>query len=635
MQATNHPPLDAQQVIDLLNDQAEKFCAHLFPQGKRNGAYWEVGNIRGDPGDSLRVHVEGDMVGVWADHGTGNDEFRGGNLVSLLMQHRGTTSWGKSLCEVKEWLGLPLSGQEDRAFREQGRNGGRFETAAKVFVKLDPTGPVYNYLTETRQLSPAILTQYRIGEHRDQAAMCFAQLSDSGKAVAFAKYVAVQRNPDNSKKEWSDPKGGNPGLWGKHAVSEDADELVITEGEIDAMSAAEAGFAAVSMPNGAGNTKWIERDYPWLLQFRSIILCFDADVAGRDGLNKAYPALVKRLGAYRCRIAWMPEGIKDPNDAVCQGKLGELCAALNDARSIDPQPLKSMGEYRGKVEELFFPTDDAPKGFKLPWTDRLRVRPGEITVWTGFSGHGKSTVLAHCIVDLTLAHDQRAIVASREAPPHKTAAILCQQAAGRPIKAREHFERVFDRVVENVWFYDYLGNAPWKDLIDTFRYAWRRYGVTQFVIDSLMTCDLDTDDYNAQSKFIGALCEFADESQGHIHVVAHSRKGKHVDESVPPGKFDVAGHANLTNRAFNGVTVFRNKEKIDKLNDAHALKDQRLISEAGVLHDGEIIVWKQRETGDEFARQLWLHHGSLQFWPEASPSGRPYLPNPAPNLAQK
>ncbi len=104
--------------------------------------------------------------------------------------------------------------------------------------------------------------------------------------------------------------------------------------------------------------------------------------------------------------------------------------------------------------------------------------------------------------------------------------------------------------------------------------------MTQFVIDSLMTCDLDTDDYNAQSKFIGALCEFADESQGHIHVVAHSRKGKHADESTPPGKFGVAGHANLTNRAFNGVTVFRNKEKIDRLNEACSLKNQRLISEA-------------------------------------------------------
>ncbi len=154
-------------------------------------------------------------------------------------------------------------------------------TATKVFVKLDPTGPVYNYLTEVRRLSPAILAQYRVGEHRDQAAMCFAQLADSGKAVAFAKYVAVQRQPDGSKREWSDPKGANPGVWGKHAVSEDADELVICEGEIDAMSAAEAGFSAVSMPNGAGNVKWIERDYPWLLQFGSIILCFDADQAGR------------------------------------------------------------------------------------------------------------------------------------------------------------------------------------------------------------------------------------------------------------------------------------------------------------------------------------------------------------------
>lgn len=620
--------MDAQEVINLLHDRAEDFCRWLLPQGKRNGAFWEVGNIRGEPGDSLRIHVEGEMVGVWADHGAG-ESMKGATLVHLLMQHRGTTNWGKSLVQVKEWLGLDITADEDRVFRQPLRNGGKFETAAKHFVKLNPDGPVFRYLVEQRGLSPAILEQYRVMEHRDQAAMCFAQATETGKGVAFTKYVAVQRNGDGSKKEWSDPKGANPGLWGKYAVAEEYDEIVITEGEIDAMSVAEASFAAVSMPNGAKNDKWIERDWRWLERFRSIILCFDADDAGADGLDRAFPKLVARLGRYRCRIARMPDGVKDPNEAIQKGMLNELVQALKDAASIDPQPLKNYEEYREKVAEIFFPTDDAPLGFKTPWTDRLRFRPAEFTIWTGFSGHGKSTALMHCIADLAMIHEQRAIVASMESPVHKTAAILCRQVAGREIKTREHFDRVYNRVAENVWAYDYLGSAPWADLIETFRYAWRRYGVSQFVIDSLMTCDIDTDDYNAQSKFIGALCQFADESQGHIHVVAHSKKRTSEDDA--PGKMDVAGHANLTNRAFNGLTVFRNKAKIESLKDAEALGDKKAISEALIEHDAELHCWKQRETGEEFAIELWLHRNSLQFWPEKSPGGRPYLPNQAPN----
>lgn len=625
MPTSNYSPQpDAQEVISLLNERAQDFCCWLFPSGKKNGSYWEIGGLAGHPGDSLRIHVEGEMIGVWADHGAG-ESMRGGNLISLLMQKEGTTNWGKALVAAKEWLGLDISPQEDRVFREQSRNGGRFETAAPTFAALNVDGPVYRYLTEERKISPFVLTQYRVGEHKTNAEMCFAQFSDNGKAVVFVKYVGVRRRPDGGKVEYSDPKGASPGLWGKHAVGSETDELVITEGELDAVSVAEVGFPAVSVPNGAGNAKWIERDWRWLLQFRSIILCFDPDQAGREGLEKAYPMLVNRLGRHRCRIATMPSGIKDPNEALQQGRLEDLYAALSTARSVDPQPLKSLETYREATRELFFPPDGEIPGIPLPWTSRLRLRPGEFTIWTGFSGHGKSTALMHCVAYLALEHNQRAIMASMEAPPKKSAAILCQQAAGRPIKSEEQFHRVFGRIAEMVWMYDYLGNAPWLDLIETFRYAWRRYGVTQFIIDSLMTCDIDTDDYNQQSRFIGALCEFADESQGHIHVVAHSKKLR--DEKEPPGKFDVAGHANLTNRAFNGITIFRNKEKIDALNEAGESKDAKALSEAHRVHDAELVCWKQRETGDEFPLQLWLHRNSLQFWPQASPAGRNYVEN--------
>ncbi len=620
--------MDAQEIIVRLHDRAEDFCRYLFPNGKRSGAYWAVGNLQGDPGDSLRINVEGDKVGVWADHARGDDA-TGATLVHLWMEKSHTTNWGKAIVAVKEWLGIPITGDEDRVFRQQARNGGKFETAALSMVKINPDGPVFRYLTEERKISPSILEAYRVAEHKDKAEMCFAQLVQSGKAVAFAKYVAVQRKPDGSKSQWSDPKGAVPGLWGKHAISDECDEIVITEGEIDALSVAETGFAAVSMPNGAGNDRWIERDWRWLEGFRSIILCFDPDEAGQEGLAKVYPKLIGRLGRHRCRIARMPDGVKDPNDALQQGKLDALVAALNAAESIDPEPLKPASHYEDRAADLLFPPDGKPVGIALPWTDKLRLRPGEVTLWTGINSHGKSTALLHCLAHLTQAHDERAIVASMEAPPHKSMLILCRQVLGREITTREQFQRVYARAAEKVWFYDCIGTAPWRELIDTFRYAWRRYGVSQFVVDSLMATDVKTDDYNEQSSFICGLADFANESQGHVHVVAHARKGKSEDD--PPGKMDVAGHANLTNRTFNGLTIFRNKAKDEEIRDAAEANDKRRISEAHLIHDAELVCWKQRETGEEFIRRLWFHRASLQFWPEPSPGARPYIPSLTPS----
>lgn len=527
--------MDAQQVIEALNERAEEFCRWVFPNGKRNGNYFEVGSLAGGEGDSLRVNLAGEKIGVWADYAPGNENIKGATLIHLLANARGSTHFGQGLHLAKEWLGVPVTPEEDRLFRQRVRNNGKFETPAASPREIDPQGPVFAYLTEVRRLSAGTLARYDVRQKKDLAAAAFCHFDDDGKTLRAVKCLDIARQADGSKKKpWVDPAGAKLGLWGKFAVDPDDSEVVITEGEIDAVSANEVGFNAVSMPMGAGDMGWIERDWRWLEQFRSIILCYDNDEAGQTGLDKAFPALVSRLGRHRCRIARLPEGVKDANAALQQGRQDELAAALHNAQSIDPAPLRNFSEYRDEVRELFFPTDEKPLGLALSWTDKLRLRPGETTLWTGHNGHGKSTALLHCIAHLMHAHNEGAIIASMEAPPRKSAYILCRQIHGCDIKQPEVFERVYSALQDRAWTYDFMGNAPWKDVIETFRYAWRRYGMTQFVIDSLMTCSIDTDDYNEQSRFIGALAEFADECQGHVHVVAHARKDR--SEDSPPGK---------------------------------------------------------------------------------------------------
>jgi twinkle protein len=616
--------MDAQEIIDLLNERGEEFCQWIFPNGKRNGNYFEVGSLGGIAGDSLRVHLTGEKIGVWADYAPGNENARGATLVHLLANARGTTHFGKGLHMAKEWLGLPITPEEDRLFRQRARNGGKFETPSDCHRPLEQDGPVFAYLSEQRRISASTLARFDVRQHRTLAAVGFCHFDADGETLRAVKYLDIVRQADGSKKKpWSDPVGAKLGLWGKAAVDADDGEVVICEGEIDAMSVAEVGFNAVSMPSGAGDLDWIERDWRWLEQFRSVILCYDSDAAGKTGLDRAFPALVSRLGRHRCRIARLPDGMKDANDALQQDRQNELFEAISQAQSIDPEPLRNFSEYRDEVRELFFPTDEKPLGLPLPWTGKLRLRPGETTLWTGINGHGKTTTLLHCVAHLMHAHSELAIIASMEAPPKKSAFILCRQIYGHDIKRPEVFEQVYNALQERAWTYDFMGNAPWKDVIETFRYAWRRYGMTQFVVDSLMTCNIDTDDYNEQSRFIGALAEFANESQGHVHVVAHARKDR--SEDSPPGKMDVAGHANLTNRVFNGLTVFRNKEKITALKDAYDSGDKEAIARAHLEHDAELICWKQRESGEEFHLRLWMHKASLQFWPTASPSGKPYI----------
>lgn len=70
-------------------------------------------------------------------------------------------------------------------------------------------------------------------------------------------------------------------------------------GNCDALATIEAGYTNVaSIPNGAGSLNWIEFNYDYLQNFERIILYFDNDRAGKEGLEKVIP----RLGEYRCKI---------------------------------------------------------------------------------------------------------------------------------------------------------------------------------------------------------------------------------------------------------------------------------------------------------------------------------------------
>lgn len=621
--------MDANQIIELLNEKAESFCEWLYPEGVRKGKEWCVGSLAGEAGASLKICLEGEKTGVWSDFATG-EEIKGGNLVALLMRKRGTTVWHKSLFEAKEWLGLPVGDDEDRFYRQRERNHGKFETAALDFVALDPNGPVFRYLTEKRGLSPATIATYRIRQHKASAAMAFCQASPDNKSVAFVKYVDVNRAAGGKKTEWVDPKGGRPGLWGKHAIDEEENEIVISEGEIDCVSLAEIGVSAVSVPMGAGNHDWIEVDWKWLERFTEITLLFDNDVAGEKGASEAIQKLINRLGRARCRLAALPDGVKDANDAILQKRGTELATAISQAKSFDPAELKSVSEFRQQTKELFFPTKDQTNGktFFIP-TDFIRTRPGEVSLWTGINSHGKSSALLHNMIHLA-AQGERVLIACMEASAQQTARILCRQAHAGYIDTEKDFNVAWDAIEPWFWIYDSQDVVKREEIMSTFEYAFRRYGVTQFMIDSFMTLDLSKDDYNAQSRMMDSLRLFAIRLNVHVHLVAHSRKGK--DESERPGKMDVSGHADITNKAFNGYTIWRNVEKEHKLADAletnaEALHAKILIEE----HDAELICWKQRQTGHQPIFKLWFDRAALQFAPKGTIARRYLLP-PKPTV---
>lgn len=96
------------EVSQRLADSALAVCRHYLPAGRREGRYWSVGNVAGEPGRSLYVRLfesERGRVGNWVDAATGER----GDLLDLIRLNRGHSRLADAIDEAKQFLLLPPS----------------------------------------------------------------------------------------------------------------------------------------------------------------------------------------------------------------------------------------------------------------------------------------------------------------------------------------------------------------------------------------------------------------------------------------------------------------------------------------------------------------------------------------------
>jgi twinkle protein len=251
-------------------------------------------------------------------------------------------------------------------------------------------------------------------------------------------------------------------------------------------------------------------------------------------------------------------------------------------------------------------------GARLPWKathEHIRFRPGEVTIWTGYSGHGKSLVLGNASLGFT-AQEEKTCIASFEMLPIATLERMERQAAMTLQPADEFTPRFMSWLRDKVWLYNHVGQADLRMLYAVIRYAGRKLGVQHFIIDSLMRCVRGEDDYNGQKDFVTMLSTLAKDLAMHIHLVHHVRKAE--DETKPPGKQDIKGSGAIADNVDQILVVWRNKVKeraIEKL----ATQGELIPDDVRDKPDAVLDCVKNRASGDERRFPLWFHRDSLQF----------------------
>lgn len=245
------------------------------------------------------------------------------------------------------------------------------------------------------------------------------------------------------------------------------------------------------------------------------------------------------------------------------------------------------------------------RGATLPWRktrDLIRFREGEVTLWSGMNGHGKSLALGQAMVGF-VCQRERVCIASFEMRPVVTLARMMRQIAGCRHPDREMVLGVHELWSDWLWLYDQQGQVHAEKILAVMRYAVEELKVKHFVVDSLMKCGIAEDDYTAQKLFLDALCTIARDTGMHIHLVAHSRKAR--DETQAPGKMDVKGSGSITDQVDNVVIWWRNKAKENAIQAGEPSDPSK--------PDALMLIDKQRNGEFEGKVAFWFDPESMQY----------------------
>ena len=217
-------------------------------------------------------------------------------------------------------------------------------------------------------------------------------------------------------------------FFGKQLVPAGGPLVVITEGELDAVSVYEANdlkYPALSVPDGAQSAKRVvSKEIEYLNSFGKVIFMFDNDDEGRAAAQEC--AAVLRPG--KAYIAKLPE--KDANDCLVANNKTAIRTGIWNASAYRPDGIVHIKD----VDVL--PKESNGKIYTYPNVDVTRAtfgrRSGNVDMLTSGSGMGKSTFGREMIYhDLCQGHNVGAIML--EERTSKTKQDILSVHLGKPI----------------------------------------------------------------------------------------------------------------------------------------------------------------------------------------------------------
>jgi twinkle protein len=378
-------------------------------------------------------------------------------------------------------------------------------------------------------------------------------------------------------------------LFGQH-LWRPQKRVLVTEGEIDALSYAEAThckWPVVSVPNGAQSAaRAVAEQAEWLEQFEEVVFLFDQDEPGQ----KAAIECAEVLTPGKASIGTLPR--KDANEVLVELGPGELSKAPWNARPYRPD---GIVDGRDMWEEVCRPVAATDANYPWPGLNGITfgLRRSEIVTFCAGTGVGKSTACRE-IAHHLMAQGQSVGYVALEETTKRTALGMMSIELNVPLHLRpdgaseEDKRKAFDATVGSgsFWLYDHWGSVEADTLIAKLRSMVKGCGVQWIVLDhiSIVVSGLASENERKDLDIaMTRLRSLAEECNVGIILVSHLKR--------------------VQNRAFERgaqvqVSDLRGSAALEQLSDMVVAAERDQQNEDGKRNTLTLRVLKNRFTGE-------------------------------------
>lgn len=287
-----------QEIRRQLLSRLPSVLQYLFPNGKVRNHVFQVGNVEGTKGESLKIEMQAPKAGMWQDFATNE----GGDIFELWGKVRNIDAkndFPRLMEEIKNWLGVYTP----------------FQTPIKSI-----NSPANKNATNDNLSKPS-------------AEWSYTDLH--GKIIAKKLRYDVNGKKsylpwDEERKAYKMPK--NRPLYNLPGIAK-SNEVILVEGEKCAQSLIDAGICATTAMGGANasidKTDWSP------LKGKHLIIWPDNDEPGKRYAFNAQHFLLQQ-GVASAKIIDIPEGKRDKWDAADAIKEGiDVKAFIEQAEFCD------------------------------------------------------------------------------------------------------------------------------------------------------------------------------------------------------------------------------------------------------------------------------------------------------------